>query len=276
MNKKLIYQCVILRNMELFGRISKGSRMDQIYLPKNRSSLAVGSYVVVRPAIEPKFGDKHYICNLKYIEPIKLEIVKRVIGFVEDYVENENIIITGSFLNEGFNFGDLDIVLVTEAKINDKDLGAKLYANLGIKAHLIRINNRSLITGLESDPLFEMMLSRCISKKRLIYKRIRKINYQLLDFHLLKSRTLIDNFDILSGDEKYNLTRNIAAIDLFIQNKKISVNSVDKEIMKAFDLKNVDLIKKNILDRGKFLEKYKKLYKDLFKKILEGVKIGAK
>src|SRR3989344_3242641 len=262
--------------MEIIGRISKGSRMDQIYLPKNRNGLAVGSYVFVKPAIEPKPSSNPYLYNLQYIEPIKLEIVKRVIGIIDNYVENDNIIITGSFLNRGFNFGDLDVILVTENSINERYIEDTLHKEIGIKAHLIKINGKALVMGLESDPLFEMMLSRCISKKRLIYNIKRKINYKLLDLHLLKSKTLIDSFDLLNGNEKYYLTRNMMAIDLFIKGKKIDINIVDKEISKVFNLGKIDDLKNNILNRNDFLTVYISFYNTLFKIILKGIKDVAK
>ncbi len=260
--------------MEISGRVSKGSRMDQIYIPKNRSGLAIGSYVVIKPVIEPKFGDKPCLYNLQYLEPIKLEIIKRVMGLIDDYVEN--VIITGSFLNKGFNFGDLDVLLITNERVNGLNIENKLYSDLGIKTHLIIINSKSFVGGLESDPLFEMMLSRCVSKKRLILNPKRKIDYRLLDLHLLKSKALIDNFDVLSGDEKYYLTRNMIAIALFLQNKKIGVDIVDKKITRIFGLKSIGLIKKNTLNKSDFLSQYKKEYNNLFNKILGGIQNGAK
>ena len=123
--------------MEISGRVSKGSRMDQIYIPKNRSGLAIGSYVVIKPVIEPKFGDKPCLYNLQYLEPIKLEIIKRVMGLIDDYVEN--VIITGSFLNKGFNFGDLDVLLITNERVNGLNIENKLYSDLSSEVFFIPV-----------------------------------------------------------------------------------------------------------------------------------------
>ena len=35
--------------MEIISRVSKGSKMDQIYIPKNRAGLTIGEYVVITP-----------------------------------------------------------------------------------------------------------------------------------------------------------------------------------------------------------------------------------
>jgi len=34
--------------MELIAKISKGSKMDQVYIPKNRIGFSAGSYVMMR------------------------------------------------------------------------------------------------------------------------------------------------------------------------------------------------------------------------------------
>ena len=62
--------------MELIGRISKGSKMDQIYLPKNRAGLSNGQYVLISP-LESKFKKKqesrHFFYNVENIEPLKIK-----------------------------------------------------------------------------------------------------------------------------------------------------------------------------------------------------------
>ncbi|MBS3166430.1 hypothetical protein J4444_04875, partial [Candidatus Woesearchaeota archaeon] len=108
------------------------------------------------------------------------------------------------------------------------------------------------------------------------YNIKRKINYKLLDLHLLKSKTLIDSFDLLNGNEKYYLTRNMMAIDLFIKGKKIDINIVDKEISKVFNLGKIDDLKNNIINRNDFLTVYISFYNTLFKIILKGIKDVAK
>jgi len=62
--------------MEIIGRISKGSRMDQVYIPKNRAGLEVGSYVVIKPVKTEKIIEKPYFYNVEEIEPIKIKIIR--------------------------------------------------------------------------------------------------------------------------------------------------------------------------------------------------------
>ena len=244
--------------MELIAKISKGSRMDQVYIPKNRSSFAIGSYVVLRLIGAEKPAEKPYFYNIGRIEPIKLEIINWIIGAIDKTTDSyENIIITGSFLNEGFGFNDVDIIIIKKNAVDEKRIMDTIKDTTGLKAHVIAIDNVTLVEGLSKDPLYQMMLSRCIAKKRFIYKVKHEIDYKILDLHLLKSKALIDNFDLLSGNDKYYLVRNMIAIFLFLQRRKIDNENVDKEIMKIFKLKDIWEIKQNMLDKLKFLQSVK-------------------
>ena len=263
--------------MELVSKISKGTRMDQVYIPKNRRGFNIGTYVIIRPLETEKVIEKPFFYNVKHIEPIKINIIMDILNIIGDIADRyENIIFTGSFLDEGFDFSDIDIIIISEEKLNNMQIKKSIEDVMKIKIHLIILNNRTLMEGLSIDPLYQMMLSRCIAKKRFIYKIDYKIDYKILDLHLLKSKLLIDNFDYLNGTEKYYLTRNMVAILLCIKHKKINKEIVDKEIGKLFNIKGIQEIKQNILNKDEFLKLYKKIYINTFNKIMENIKHGTK
>jgi len=227
--------------MELIGKVSKGSRMDQIYIPKNRSGFGIGNYVVIKPVEDENeiktYANKFYFYSVRGIEPIKIKIISEVMQIICNFFNKyENIFIIGSFLDKGFSFNDMDILIITEEKISSDLINKDIERKLGIKTHIILMSNKEFIQGLGTDPLYQMALSKCISKNRFLYNIPHIINYKLLDLHLLKSKTLIDNFDILSGNEKYNLVRNAIAISLYLNSKKISREAVDNEIKKRFGI----------------------------------------
>ena len=93
--------------------------------------------------------------------------------------------------------------------------------------------------------------------------------------HLLKSKALIDNFDFLAGKEKYKMTRNLFAISLFMDNKKINTEVIDNKINEHFGKNTVKNIKENLVEKD-FLNKYKSSYNRIFNKILDGIKNGSK
>lgn len=258
--------------MEMISKISKGSKMDQIYIPKNRPGFSIGSPVVIKPLEEEKVTEKPYFYNINHIEPVKLYIINEIIKIIDKNCSYENIIFTGSFLDNGFNFEDIDILLITDKSINIKK---KIENSTGIKTHIIFIDNKTLAKGLSTDPIYRMMISKCISKKRFIYNIKSEIDYKLLDLHLLKSKTLINNFDILNGNEKYYLTRNLISICAYIKNERISKEIIDNEIKKIFCVSSKD-IRYNILDKNKFLDKYKKIYNKTFKELMKHIKYGSK
>ncbi|OGJ15548.1 hypothetical protein A3K73_05155 [Candidatus Pacearchaeota archaeon RBG_13_36_9] len=248
--------------------------MDQVYIPKNRSGMNTGEYVIILPLgkrTEEKSIFKPYFYNIKAIEPIKMQIIEEVFSMVEREASAENIIITGSFLEQGFKFNDLDILIINEEKVNTEALKQKIEKTLGIKAHLIFLDAKTLLSGLSTDPLYSLMLSKCVSKKRITLKANRKINYKLLDIHLLKSKNLIDNFDLLSGNEKYYLILNVLAILLFIQDKNLNKELINREIEKIFSV-NVNKIKENMLKKERFVKKYKEIYNKTFQLIMESIK----
>ncbi len=280
-SETLLYNHVFLRKMvKLIGRISKGSRMDQVYLPKSRLGLAVGEYVTVQPLEkEPKKGSKtkRYLYGINYLEPVKLEIAEKVFSLLERKIgQYENIIITGSFLEKGFSFNDLDILLISEEKANIWWLTRELEKLTGIKIHLIQLSRADLIKGLARDPLYQLMLSQCLARKRMIYRINHVIDYKLLDLQLLQSKLLPENFDALGGKEKYYLTRNLAAIRTYLRGGNVKKEEIERLIMEQFLLSDISLIKENMISKQSFLAEYKKLYDQTFRLILGGIKNAAK
>ena len=258
--------------MEIIGKISKGTKMDQIYISKERvPGFEVGGTVLIKlipkTGITSRTNNFHY--NIKSIEPIKNIIVKEIF---RNFYYLDNVIITGSFLERGFGFNDIDIILITENKLDLSKLNLYIHNNLGLNAHIISIDSKSLLEGLSVDPLFQLMLSRFISKKRVIFKKNNKINYKTLDLHLLKSKILIDNYDFITGKEKYKSTRNLFAILLFLNNQKITLESVNSEINQYFGKDTIRKMNENMLEKRVFLKKYKEIYNKTLNKIMDGIK----
>jgi len=254
--------------VNLIGKISKGTIMDQIYIPKNRSGLAIGTYVLIKPLEREEKTIKPVFYNVRSLEPVKIGIINEIFKDIEA----DNVIITGSFLEKGFHFNDIDVVIINEYKVETEY--EKLRSKLGIKPHIIQLTNKAFLEGLATDPLYRLMLNKCVSKKRLIYQKQARINYKLLDIHLLKSRLLLDNFDELSGSEKYELLRNMVAIMEFIDKKEIK--NIDSTIDKCFGKDTVKNIKNNLVQKRYFLDKYSKLLTKIQSKILQGIENESK
>ena len=253
--------------MEIIGKISKGTKMDQIYISKERiPGFEIGRPVLIKPI--QKFEIRPFYYQVNTLEPVKNLILRELFNYLEHL---DNVIITGSFLEKGFEFKDIDIILITNEKLNLSDIKGHIKEEFGIEAHILSLSYKELLEGLSTDPLFELMLSQFVSKKRIIFNKKKRIDYKLLDLHLLKSKTLIDSFEFLSGKEKYKLIRNLIAILLFLGNKKINYKSLNLEIEKQFGDDAIQKIKENRFDKRLFLKKYKSLYDRTFKNIMDKI-----
>ncbi len=224
--------------------------------------------------------ERFFYYHLSYLEPLKLNLISEIFRHINQNRERyDNIIVTGSFLEHGFNFNDIDILLISEEKEESMGINRiKCFIKelTGVPPHLLILDRQTLIQGLSSDPLYQMMLSKCVAKKRLIYKIKPKIDYKLLDLHLLNSKLVLDNFDLLDGQEKYYLTRNMVAIAQYLKTKNVKKEKVDQEIKRAFNLQDTGEIKRNVLDKEEFLKRYKLMYEDTFEKIMASIKKKAK
>ncbi|MAE13428.1 hypothetical protein CMO92_02585 [Candidatus Woesearchaeota archaeon] len=261
--------------MEIVGRVSKGSRMDQVYIPKQRSGFAVGSYVVLRSLVEPLEKRSLYYYHVNDLEPVKVTIIQRVMDEIEQSSGGcENCIVMGSFLDKGFFFNDVDVLVVDGVETDRKGIEDRLRKSLGIRVHLHVLSQKKLRHCLSVDPMYQVMLSRCVTRKRFLYKVKKKVEYKVLDLYLLKSEVLIENFEFLSGNEKYDLVRNMIAIDLFLKSDKVSRSSVDKEIERVFSVRIRDL-KKNLVEKRSFLKIFRKKYEKTFNAVLNHSKNGS-
>lgn len=252
--------------VNLISKISKGSKMDQIYLPKVRPpGFAVGDSVEIVPTTKENIP--FYSHHVGRLEPLKSIIKDEILSYFE---HTDNTFITGSFLEEGFNFNDIDVLVLdkTESKNSWSDYFKQRF---GVPVQIICLDRKSLQQGLQQDPLFQMMMSKYLAQKREIFRYKTVVNYKLLDLHLLKSKTFIDSFDILTGKEKYNLVRNLLAIDLFLKEKELNQEIIEREMEKVFGKGTPERLKENMVEKKLFLPKFRKKYEEIFQKILKGI-----
>ncbi len=262
--------------MELVAKISKGSTMDQIYIPKNRHGLSTGSYVLIKPLETNPQPITYHFYHVSDLEPLKRQLMDQLIAIINRFISSyDNVIFTGSFLEPGFSFNDIDVLLITEHKVPITLLKRHVLHDLHIDLDLLILDSKTLLRGLATDPLYHLMLSKCVTKKRFLYHAKKDMDYKLLDLHLLQSKAMFNNFDILTGNQKYALTRNMTAIALFLEDKKITKETINKAITQTFHLKSISLLQQNILEKQSFLKIYKTTYNSLFQIILRGIQHGS-
>ena len=242
-------------------RVSKGSRFNQIYIPKEmESSFKVGDMVEIK-LIEKKL---FYSKNLRLGE-FKEKLIKNILSALSTFNEIEQIFIIGSFLTTKADYNDFDIVLIAE-----KDISNKIYAYLtdkfNLKFHVICISERNLEKLLKIDPLTRSMFYYYVSSSR-IPEHKREINKKHLNFLLMMPEDLLEIN--ISGKAYYDSLRRLLAIERFLANKDedpLQINDELKELMSPnlfLSLKNNESIE------GHALEETRKIIKEKINKIRE-------
>lgn len=258
----------------IIKKISKGARFNQIYLQKNEGiGFEPGKSVVISPlehviVKEPSIFEY----NVK-LGSLKKEIIKMVFKMIDSEGYYDNLLITGSFLDEGFQFEDLDVVIINPRHIQKDRLKESIKQRTGIEPHLILMDAESFARGIKRDPLFRLMVDRYVSARRTLFKKGRELNYKLLDVYLLRNKNLIDGYDLFSIKQRKKLLRDFVSIKLFSENKEVTIRNIEKEINILF---GKDIIEDlfcygNNEEKHKFIMKLKKEFNKLESRILKNV-----
>src|SRR3989338_6612550 len=163
--------------LQLISKVSKGTKMDQIYLTKNRAGMQPGSYVIVQevPTLQPSVHPVLY--GVSRIEPIKMRVIQEIFTLLEKMMPPHTCIIGGSFLNKGFNFEDIDMFIIAENILSAKYLGSTMHDKFGIAMHIVPLTPQEYEAARKAEPLLNLALSKCVSSKRLPRGNKRVIRY---------------------------------------------------------------------------------------------------
>lgn len=256
----------------MIAKVSKGSVMDQIYLPRQREGFSIGSYVEIRPITQNKVENLVFY-NTQQVEPIKIHIIKEIFKIIDPNNSVENIIVTGSFVNEGFHFNDIDIIVISDKDIDQKMIQTRLEETLGGKFQVIVLSKKEFQDALLQEPMMDCMAQKCVSSRSFVVPSTKQMKWKSLDLGLLSSELLIENFPILTTNERYKQVRNLVATYNFIENKHM--RSVDDSIDDLFGKGISASLKNGTLELKDFRKKYKRIYKKLQRTIFAGFKYDS-
>src|SRR4030043_1102522 len=137
-------------------KVSKGSKFNQIYIPKEiKEIVEVGDLVQVR------LLEKHkelYYKNQKKLPDFKEYLIKKVFSDLQRFKEIKAIFVVGSFLDETI-YNDIDIIILTdkEKNISEKNIENLLIKNFNQKFHVLLFNEKKLRILMEKDPITRVM-----------------------------------------------------------------------------------------------------------------------
>ncbi len=247
-------------------RVSKGSRYNQIYIPREmENEFGVGDAVEVR-LIERKpeiFVHKAKLTNFKEM------LIKEIFKFLEKFKEIEQIFVVGSFLLEKTSYRDIDLVLLTkneEYEEFDNKINEKISEEFNLKFHIISGEKNGLIEDLKFSPMMRSMFSHFTSNKKFEVPKERIIEKNNILLVLMAPEDLI-NYDLEDSRLYYNSLRKLFITERFLNNEEEDIVKAYEDIKKEIGDKLFEEIRKYEYISKKDKEKIRKVIAVKLKKL---------
>lgn len=253
-----------MQNINFEKKVSKGSRFNQIYIPKEMENrINVGDLVQVK--LLKKHTELHYK-NQEKLSDFKEYLIKNIFSTLQQFNETKTIFIVGSFLYENI-YNDIDIIIIVdkEGENLEKNLENLLTKKFNQKFHILLFSEKKLKTLMEKDPLIRSMFNNYISNKKieLSYKKI--IDKKHIKFLLMMPEDLLE-LEMPSKIFYANLRR-LSTIELFLKNKKLDRITILNQIKKEINTKLLNKIEEDKKINNKEINSLRKLIKEKIKNI---------
>lgn len=216
--------------MKFVSAVSKGSRFNQIYVPKNMANEFEPSDVVEVRLLQ-KNVQLFYSKGLQKLSQFKEKLIRDIFSFLSRYEGVQQIFVVGSFLTQKIDYNDIDILLVMNENRNYEE---KIYSSLSdkfnIRLHVISITQDKLFHLLEVCPLTRSMMYYHVSNKRLAINPQRKIDTDHLKFLLMMPEDILEIN--VSSRILYDNLRRLLTIEKFLEEKNEDPVKINNELMK--------------------------------------------
>ncbi len=248
-------------------KVSKGSRFNQIYIPKYlENEVGVGDEVEVK--LIKKHTEVYYSKELK-LSKFKEDLTKDIFSFLSEFKEILDVFVVGSFLFSKIDYRDIDVVIITEKRINnfDKFVYDELINKFDLKFHVISIEKERFEYLLRVCPLARAMFSIYVSNKKINLEREKIIDKNHLRFLLMMPEDLLEIR--LSSRVFFDNLRRLITIERFLDNKKLNLNEINLELKGLLSQKLYERMKNNEEIDEKKIGGIREIMKDKLKKIKE-------
>ena len=223
-------------------KVSKGSKFNQIYVPKEMENIIdVGDLVQVN-LLEKK--SNIYYKNQGKLTKFKEYLIKNIFYNLKKFKEIEIVFLVGSFLDEDI-YNDIDLIIVSKEYVRhlEKSIEYNLSKILNQKFHILSFNHKKLKELIEKDPIMRAMFQKYISNKKisLDYKKI--IDWSHIKFLLMMPEDLLE-LD-LPIKIFFDNIRRLITIERFLHNKDLSRKVILEEMKRNIPQDILDKIKDN-------------------------------
>jgi|SRR3989338_618696 len=237
-------------------KVSKGSRFNQIYVPKSMENLVeVGDEVEV--TLIRKHAELHLSKGLK-LPHFKKGLIRDIFSFLDGIADASFIFVVGSFLTEKINYNDIDVVLITSSPDGkfEESVYNKIIERFNLKFHILALEEKRFRHLLEICPLTRAMLSNYVCNKPIAVADRRSIETKHIKFLLMMPYDLLEIK--INSRAFYDSLRRLITIERFLRNKSLDMPEINEELEILVNAPLHDKIKRNeeIEDNSiKFLRK---------------------
>jgi len=251
-------------------KVSKGSRFNQIYIPKYlENEIQVGDEVEVK--LVKKHIKLHYSKGLNRLSQFKEKLIQDIFSFLAGFSEIQNAFAVGSFLTEKIDYNDIDIVIISNKKIKNLDgfVYNKLINRFNLKFHILSIQKERFEYLLKACPLTRAMFSSYVSNKKVSLEKNKIIDRKHLKFLLMMPEDLLEIS--LSSRIFFDSLRRLVTIERFLGNKDLILGKINSELSDLISNKLYLKLKNNGEINEKIIEGLRKIIKIKLKKIKQAL-----
>lgn len=210
-------------------KVSKGSRFNQIYIPKEMEAVfEVGDIVEVN--LLKKKEQLYYSKTLRQVSEFKEKLIRDVFSYLANFPEIKQIFVFGSFLIEKIDYNDIDLLVILEKK--EPNIEEKIYNRLvnrfQLKFHIITISEDVLYNLIKICPLTRSMLHYYISNKKFETPLDKVLDKKHIKFLLMMPEDLLKIS--MSSRIFYDNIRRLITIKKFLENQEIDPVKINLEL----------------------------------------------
>ena len=215
-----------MEKLKFIHKVSKGSRFNQIYIPKEmQGHFDVGDHVEV--ILLEKKSSLYYSKDLDKLNEFKENLIKNIFLELKKYKDINQIFIIGSFLTQKQDYNDIDIILISEKNL-EKEVYKLLVDKFELKFHIISISEDNFKSLQKYCPLTRSMFFYFISNKDFKLPKETEINRNHIKFLLMMPEDILKIK--VSSRVFYDSIRRLLTIERFLEGRSLNPLETNKEI----------------------------------------------
>lgn len=252
-----------MKKLKFIHKVSKGTRFNQIYIPKEMEHHFQSGDLVEVTLLEKNIS-VYYSKSLIKLSNFKEKLIRNIFFELNKFKDIRQIFIVGSFLTQKQDFNDIDIILITE-KDFEREIYETLIDKFELKFHIISISEDNFKLLQKFCPMIRSMLYYFVSNKKFNLSKDIELNKNHIKFLLMMPE------DILTINLKprvfYDSIRRLLTIERFLENNSLDPIEINKEIQTLITQNIAKDIRNNESISDKTIKKLRNIIQSKLNKI---------